>query len=46
VSYQAFDRAKADIASREQREGIRPSNPQGFFGAALEKKLAAFKSRN
>jgi peptidase C13-like protein len=43
---QAFDRAVADIASREQREGIKASNPQAFFGPALDQKLAQIESRN
>jgi hypothetical protein len=43
---EAFDRAKADIASREQREGIDASRPQAFFGAAMDKKLAALEGRN
>jgi hypothetical protein len=43
---QAFDLATADIASREQREGITPSNPQGFFGPAMDQKLAQIESRN
>jgi len=37
---EAFSQATADIASRETREGVRASNPQAFFGAAMEKKLA------
>jgi hypothetical protein len=43
---QAFDRAAADIASREQREGIKASNPQAFFGAAMDRKLAQIESPN
>jgi hypothetical protein len=42
----AFEQAKMDIARRETAEGITASNPQGFFGSALEKKLAGFESRN
>jgi len=41
---EAFDTAKADIASREQREHIRASNPQEFIGPAMQKKLAAIES--
>jgi hypothetical protein len=41
---EAFSRATADIQNREQRESIRASNPQGFFGPALEKQLAAIES--
>jgi hypothetical protein len=36
----AFDAAKAAIAARERREHIEASNPQAFFGAELEAKLA------
>jgi hypothetical protein len=36
----AFDAAKAAIAERERREHIEASNPQAFFGAELEAKLA------
>lgn len=35
----AFDTAIADIAARERRLGLEPSNPQGHFGAAVEEKL-------
>jgi len=37
---EAFDKARADIASREEREHIRASNPQEFIGSAMQKKLA------
>jgi hypothetical protein len=37
----AFDTAKAAIAARERREHVDASNPQAYFGAALEAKLAA-----
>jgi len=40
----AFSRAKADIASREEREHVRASNPQAFFGKAMEAKLAGVDS--
>jgi len=40
----AFSRAKADIASREEREHVRASNPQAFFGKAMEEKLAGIDS--
>jgi hypothetical protein len=40
----AFSRATADIASREQREGVRASNPQAFIGPAMQKKLAEMES--
>lgn len=36
----AFQRAKATIAQREQAEDIEASNPQAFFGAAIEKQLS------
>lgn len=41
---EAFSRASTDIASREQREGVRASKPQAYFGAAMEKKLAEIDS--
>jgi hypothetical protein len=37
----AFDTAKAAIAARERREHVEASNPQAFFGARIEAKLAA-----
>jgi hypothetical protein len=37
----AFDTAKAAIAARERLERVTPSNPQAYFGAKLEAKLAA-----
>jgi len=40
----AFSRAKANIASREEREHVRASNPQAFFGKAMEAKLAGIDS--
>ena len=40
----AFSKAKADIASREEREHVRASNPQAFFGKAMEEKLAGIDS--
>jgi hypothetical protein len=43
---QAFARARADIASREQREGIKASNPQAFFGPGMDRKLAQIESPN
>jgi hypothetical protein len=39
----AFDKAKSAIAVRERREGVDASNPQAYFGPALEAKLAAMK---
>ena len=38
---EAFDTAKAAIAERERREHDTPSNPQAYFGADMEAKLAA-----
>ncbi|HMN44940.1 MAG TPA: C13 family peptidase [Povalibacter sp.] len=35
----AFQRAKAEIAQREEHEGIEPSNPQAHFGRAMERHL-------
>jgi hypothetical protein len=40
----AFSLAKADIKGREEREHVRASNPQAFFGPAMEKKLARIDS--
>jgi hypothetical protein len=34
-----FEAAKTSIAQREKAEGVSASEPQGFFGAALEAKL-------
>ena len=36
---EAFDQAKTAIAARELAEGETPSNPQAYFGAAIESKL-------
>lgn len=36
---QAFAMAKASIRARETREGLEPSNPQIFVGAAIREKL-------
>jgi hypothetical protein len=35
----AFETAAADIAQREKREGLVPSEPRAHFGAAIERKL-------
>ena len=40
---EAFDTAKAAIAARERRERITPSNPQAYFGAEMEAKLASMR---
>jgi peptidase C13-like protein len=37
----AFDAAKTAIAARESREHVEASNPQAYFGAKIEAKLAA-----
>jgi hypothetical protein len=36
---EAFENAKLQISRWEARDGVDPSNPQGFFGASLAKKL-------
>lgn len=41
---EAFDIAAADIAQRERAEGLVPSKPQAYFGAAIESKLAELES--
>jgi hypothetical protein len=38
---EAFDTAKAAVAARERREHVEASNPQAYFGARIEAKLAA-----
>jgi hypothetical protein len=38
---EAFDTAKAAIAARERREHVDASNPQAYFGKAMEEKLAS-----
>lgn len=37
---EAFETAKAAIAARERREHDTPSNPQAYFGAEMQAKLA------
>jgi len=37
---EAFDTAKTAIAARERREHVDASNPQAYFGARMEAKLA------
>jgi len=39
--HEAFDTAKAAIAARERREHVTPSDPQAYFGAEMESKLAS-----
>jgi hypothetical protein len=41
---EAFDTAKAAIAARERREHVDESNPQAYFGAKMEAKLAALNA--
>jgi hypothetical protein len=41
----AFDRARSAIGVRERRERVDASNPQAYFGAELQAKLAAMKDR-
>jgi hypothetical protein len=40
----AFEAAKAAILKRETEEGETPSNPQAYFGKAIEQKLAAMEA--
>ena len=41
---EAFEQAAAAIAARERRERFNASNPQAYFGAAMEAKLGAIKA--
>jgi peptidase C13-like protein len=41
---EAFSGAEADIASREEREHVRASNPQSFIGSAIRSKLEEIDS--
>ena len=41
----AFEAATADIAARERREKLVPSEPQAFFGERLERKLGEMERR-
>ena len=40
----AFEAAKAAIGARERREHVTASNPQAYFGKALEQKLASMSA--
>ena len=40
----AFDTAKAAIALRERREHVEASNPQAYFGKAMEQRLASMSA--
>jgi hypothetical protein len=35
----AFTKARTEIFAREVKEGVEPSDPQAFFGAAIERHL-------
>jgi hypothetical protein len=41
---EAFDTAKAAIGARERREHVTASNPQAYFGKAMEQKLASMSA--
>ncbi len=41
---EAFALAKASVRSREQKEGLEPSNPQAFVGAAMKTKLVRLEN--
>lgn len=40
----AFESAKSAISAREHAEGETPSNPQAYFGSAIEAKLSAMSA--
>jgi hypothetical protein len=40
----AFDSAKEAIAARERREHVQASNPQAYFGAKMQAKLASLNA--
>jgi hypothetical protein len=40
----AFETAKAAIAARERLEHVTPSDPQAYFGRAMEEKLASMSA--
>jgi hypothetical protein len=40
----AFDTAKSAIAARERREHVDASNPQAYFGAKMEAKIASMNA--
>jgi Peptidase C13 family len=40
----AFDTAKTAIAERERLEHVTPSNPQAYFGKAMEEKLTSMNT--
>ena len=42
--HEAFDIAAADIAQRERAQGLKPSEPQAWFGADIERKLAELEA--
>jgi hypothetical protein len=41
---EAFDTAKTAIAARERREHVEASNPQAYFGKAMEQRLASMSA--
>jgi hypothetical protein len=41
---QAFETAARDIARRERAQGLKPSEPQAWFGADIERKLAELEA--
>jgi hypothetical protein len=43
--HEAFDKAKAAIASRERHEHVDASRPQAYFGAEMEAKLQAMEPK-
>lgn len=42
---EAFDKARLSIARREKAQGVEPSNPQIFVGAAIREKLETIRRR-
>ena len=41
---EAFDATRREIVKREKREGVRPSQPQSYFGPLMESKLAEMEA--
>lgn len=41
----AFTRARVDINAIEMKEGVTPSDPQAFFGAAMERHIVLLANR-
>ena len=42
----AFESARQALAERERRERVTPSEPQAYFGAAMEAKLATLQAKH